>query len=71
MSLNYDFPITLSQDDLTVDDQCDNLDDQIASIAVKKEAMNMQQSAAWGMRAVQSFTMVFKKYGEKRIIFNY
>jgi hypothetical protein len=62
--------------DLRADNQYDNLDDQIANIAAKREVMSMQQCAEGGMRAVQSSfptltdTMVFEECNKRRIIFN-
>jgi hypothetical protein len=72
----FRFLIKSSQDDLTADDEHDNIQDQIADIAVKRAATSMRQSAEWGMRAVQSSfpclkdTMLYEEHGEKRIIFN-
>jgi hypothetical protein len=75
-SLNHEFLIKSSQDDLTADAQYENIDDQITNIAMKREATSMRQSAEWGMRAVQaSFprlkdTMIYEEYGERRITFD-
>jgi hypothetical protein len=72
----FRFLIKSSQDDLTADDEYDNIQDQIADITVKRAATSMRQSAEWGMRAVQSSfprlkdTMLYEEHGERKIIFN-
>ena len=53
-SIDYDFLTKSSQEDLTASDEFTTLEEQIANIAVKKEATSMRHCAEWGMRAVQS-----------------
>jgi hypothetical protein len=75
-TLNHDFLIKSSQDDLTADSQYNNLEDQIANIAIKREATSMRQSAEWGMRALQSSfprlkdTLAYEERGKWQIIFD-
>ena len=75
-SMNYEFLIKSAQDDLTAGDEFLTIDEQIADIAVKREATSMRQCAEWGMRAVQSSfprlkdTMTYEENGERRIIFD-
>jgi len=75
-TMNHDFLIVSSQEDLTTDAEFDNINDQIANIVVKREATSMCQSAKWGMRAVQtSFPrlkdqLVYEENGEQRIMFD-
>ena len=74
-TLNHDFLIKSLQDYLTADAQFNNnINDQIANIAIKREARSMCQSAEWGMRALQSSfpcmleRLVYEERGELRII---
>ena len=66
-----------SQDDLTADKELLDIVEQRSNIAVKRAATSMQQSAEWGVAAVQSpfphlkDTMVYEEHGERRIIFNF
>ena len=61
---------------MAADEQLLDVADQIANIVVKRAATSMQQSAEWGMRAVQSSfprlkdTVIYEEHGERRIIFN-
>jgi len=74
-TINHNFLIKSSQDDLTADWQYESIEDQIADIAIKREATSMRQSAEWGMRALQSSfprlkdTMTYEEPGERRIMF--
>ncbi len=75
-SMKYKFLIKSSQDDLTAGDEFTTIEEQIADIAMRREATSMRQCAEWGMRAVQSSfprlkdTMTYEEYGERRIIFD-
>ena len=75
-TLNHDFLIKSSQDDLTADSQYNNLEDQIANIAIKREATSMHQSAEWCMRALQSSfprlkdTLAYEEHCEWGITFD-
>jgi hypothetical protein len=75
-SMKYELLIKSSQDDLTAGDEFTTIDEQIADIAMRREATSMRQCAEWGMRAVQlSFprlkdTMTYEEHGERRIIFD-
>ena len=61
---------------MTKDAEFNNIDDQIANIAVKREATSMHQSAEWGMRAIQSSfprlkdQLIYEENGEQRIMFD-
>ena len=74
-TLNHDFPFKSLQDDLTADWQYEYLEDQIANIAIKREATSMHQLAEWGMRALQSSfpslkdSLAYEECGEWRIMF--
>ncbi len=73
-TINIPFLIKSSQDDLTAGDEMLTLDDQLTDIAKRHEATSMQQSAEWGMQAVQSSfprikdTLPYEEYGERKII---
>jgi hypothetical protein len=52
-SMNMEFMIKSSQDDLTVDDRLETYAEQVQNLAAKREATSTRQSVEWGMRAVQ------------------
>ena len=73
-SKNVDYLIKSSQDYLTADDGLDTYKEQVANLAVKREATSMRQSAEWGMRAFQcSFPRVkdqipFESKGQHKLM---